>query len=104
MITRSSSRQVRRNPKDIVLTKEVTLQEIADWLLKIFGPSSEHISSDVRDLDMLKEKLSPIYSELKDGDQVWLCCSQVRGPLTGHEGVALVRNGQPVIYKKIIQY
>jgi hypothetical protein len=99
-----SPKQVHRNPADIELVREVTLQEISDWFLEIFAPLSEQILSSIRDLDAVKEGLSPIYKEMKNGDTIWLCRSIRRAPLIGNEGVALVRNEQPLIYIRVIQY
>jgi hypothetical protein len=35
---------------------------------------------------------------------MWLARSRQRGPLYGHEGIALVRNGRPAEYVRVWNY
>ncbi|WP_460088497.1 hypothetical protein [Roseibium sp. LAB1] len=103
MIDMFSPSAVKRDPPDIELVKEVTLQQFSNWLMRHFGALPQHLVEPIRDLTTLKRGLAPIYEELRDGDSLWLCRSRVIGPLHGHEGIALVRDKQPVIYIRIIQ-
>ncbi|SCM79590.1 hypothetical protein KL86PLE_90534 [uncultured Pleomorphomonas sp.] len=58
----------------------------------------------VRDLAKLKKGLSPLYDEMRDSDRLWLCRSREIGLLYGHEGIALVRDGRPIVYIRVVQY
>lgn len=89
---------VRREPTDIELVQEITLQWLSDWLIQRAEGLPEHLLQRIRDLATLKDSLSPIFNDMREGDSVWLCQSQVRAPLRGHEGVALVRNNRPIVY------
>ncbi|RFB79048.1 hypothetical protein [Methylovirgula sp. 4M-Z18] len=93
-----SPKDVRREPTDIEMVQEVTLQQLSDWLLRLFGALPEHLLQHFRDLEALKNGLSPIFNEMRDGDSLWLCQSRFRAPLWGHEGVALVRDNRPIVY------
>lgn len=90
---------VRHNPADLELVREVTLQDLSDWLL-LTGAAllPEHLSQRVRNLGSLKEDLSPLFDGMREGDSLWLCRSRFRAPLFGHEGIARVRDGLPVVY------
>ena len=103
MVDMFSPTAVKRDPVDIELVKEVTLQQLSDWLMLHFEGLPRHLVEPIRDLEALKRGLSPIYDELCDGDSIWLCRSLIIGPLHGHEGVALVRDKRPVIYIRVIQ-
>jgi hypothetical protein len=93
-----------RDPKDITLVIEVTLQQISDWVVYQAEGLPNHLMQRMHDLAELKKGLSPLYDEMRDGDSLWLCRSHEIGPLYGHEGIALVRNRQPVIYIRVVQY
>lgn len=95
---------VTHNPKNIVRVIEVTLPQISSWLMYQLEGLPEHLMQHVRDLDLLKEGLAPLYREMQDGDGLWLCRSDQIGPLHGHEGIALVRDGRPIVYIRVVQY
>lgn len=93
--------QVRSNPDDIELVREVSLRQVSDWLLSFMGEPPDPLADRIRDLEALKEHFSPILSRMEEGDTMWLARSQRRGALYGHEGIALVRNGEPVEYMRV---
>lgn len=93
--------QVQSNPDDIELVREVSLQQVSDWLLSFIGDGPHPLVDRIGDLEALKEHFSPILSRLQEGDAMWLARSQRRGALYGHEGIALVRNGQPTEYMRV---
>jgi hypothetical protein len=95
---------VRRDPTDIELVQEVTLQQLSDWLLNLCDGLPEKYLKRIRDPDALKRGLSPIFKEMRDGDTIWLCQSRFRAPLYGHEGIALVRDKRPVVYIRALNY
>jgi hypothetical protein len=99
-----SSKAVHRDPTDIELVKEVTLRQISDWLMRHYEGLPEHLLSRIRDLETLKDGLSPIFNEMREGDSIWLCQSRVRAPLWGSEGLALVRDNRPVIYIRVLNH
>jgi hypothetical protein len=64
---------VQRDPTDIELVREVTVQQISDWLMSLIG-GLHGLPDDVlravkrlQDLDYLKNGLSPIFMEMQDG-------------------------------------
>lgn len=95
---------VRSNPDDIELVREVSLRQVSDWLLTFLGGMPEDFLNRVRDLESLKEHFSPLFSRMQEGDTLWLARSQRRGPLYGHEGIALVRNDRPAEYMIVWNY
>lgn len=98
--------RVHRDPKDIALVIQVSLQQISGWLLYQFEGLGlpDHLMQHIRDLDLLKQGLAPLYDEMLDGDSLWLCRSRSIGPLYGNEGIALVRNRRPIIYLRVLDY
>jgi hypothetical protein len=99
-----SETSVQRDPEDIELVHEVTLRQLSDWLLRLMDGLPEHYLELVRDLDALKSGLSPIFKEIQEGDTIWLGKSRLRGPLWGHEGIALVRDNRPIVYIRAVDY
>jgi hypothetical protein len=93
---------VKRDPDGLALVVEVSLPQISSWLLHQFEDLPEHQLQHIRDLDLLRKTLAPLYDEMRDGDSLWLCRSQI-GP-HAHEGVALVRDGKPVVYARMTQH
>jgi hypothetical protein len=102
----ASDSSVKRNPTDLKLIREVTLQQYSNWLMEKFEGliQSQEIIEKIQDLDKQRIYLSPIFDEMRDGDSLWLSQSQQIGPLYGHEGIALVRDQHPLIYIRIIVY
>jgi len=99
-----SPNAVKRDPTDIELVQEVTLQQLSDWLMRRFEGLPEHLLRRIRDLETLKNGLSPIFNEMRDGDSIWLCQSRFTAPLWGHEGFALVRDNRPAIYIRVLNH
>lgn len=95
---------VKRDPEGLALVVEVTLPQISSWLMHQFEDLPEHLLQHIRDLDLLKKALAPLYDEMADGDSLWLCRSRQIGPPHGHEGIALVREGRPIIYVRLVAY
>ncbi|MDB5997082.1 MAG: hypothetical protein JWP42_4218 [Pseudomonas sp.] len=96
---------VRHNPIDVELVRELTLQGISDWLLHMTaGVLPEHFSRRIRNLATLEADLSPLFDGMREGDTLWLCQSRFRAPLVGHEGIARVRAGQPLIYMLVTNH
>jgi hypothetical protein len=95
---------VQRDPTDIELVREVTLQQLSDWLMWHLQGLPEQYLKRIRDLDSLKDGLAPIFKEMRDGDTIWLGESQYREPLYGHEGVALVRGERPIVYIRVLNH
>ncbi len=99
-----SPSSVIRDPKNIVRVIEVTLPQISSWILYHWGGLPEYLAKHFRDLDLLKKGLAPLYDEMREGDSLWLCRSDQIGPLFGHEGIGLVRDGRVIIYIRMVQY
>ena len=106
-----SAESIRRDPTDVELVSETTLQQISDWMMRTYNlrededlPQLRDLVARIRDLDALKAGLSPIFNETQDGDTLWLAQSRYREPLWGHEGIALVRDKRPIIYIRLIDF
>lgn len=95
---------VTRDPEGLALVVEVTLPQISSWLMHRFEDLPEHLMQHIRDLELLREALAPLYGEMREGDSLWLCRSREIGHSHGHEGIALVRGGRPVVYVRAVQY
>lgn len=90
-----------REPTDIVLVVEMSLPQISSWLARLAEDMPDRVPPH-QDLDALKKDLAPLYDEMRAGDSLWLCQSIVMGPGHGHVGLALVRDGQPVVYIRVV--
>ncbi len=97
----SANRRLHHNPSDLELVQETTPEGFGEWI-------GETITRDfgARDfLDRLPDPralLSPLLDTMAPGDSLWLCRSKHRGVLYGNEGIAPVRDGQPIIYLRVI--
>ncbi|WP_026792247.1 hypothetical protein [Pleomorphomonas oryzae] len=94
---------VKRDPEGLALVVEVTLPQISSWLMHQFEDLPEHLLQHIRDLDLLKKALAPLYDEMADGDSLWLCRGRPTGP-HADEGVALVREGRPILYMRMVSH
>lgn len=92
------------NPVGLELVQETTLSGFRYWCVHLFGELDRFPQDVVERLNKPEAILAPLLDDLQSGDELWLCRSLERGALYGHEGIALVRNGQPLIYLLIINY
>ncbi|HEY2874586.1 MAG TPA: hypothetical protein VGJ56_21865 [Reyranella sp.] len=95
---------VRRDPEDIDLVLQIELQQLSDWLAWHFQGLPEQYMKQIRDLEALRNGLSPIFGVIQEGDTLWLGRSRRFGPLYGHEGIALVRDGRPIVYIRALNH
>lgn len=51
--------QVRSNPDDIELVREVSLRQVSDWLLSFVGEGPHPLVDRIRDLRRLKSTSHP---------------------------------------------
>ncbi|MDT3380886.1 hypothetical protein RNI52_26405 [Labrys neptuniae] len=95
----------RYDSDEVELERETTLRDFQQWVIHSFGlQEQDDLRRRIGDEAQIKQMLSPIFDEMRDGDSLWLCRSIVLGPLLGHRGIALVRAGRPLIYLKILNY
>lgn len=92
------------NPVGLELVQETTLSGFRDWCVHRFGGFDGFPQNVLERLNKPEAILAPLLDDLKSGDELWICRSLERGVLYGHEGIALVRNGQPLLYLLIINY
>lgn len=93
------------DPIGLELVAEVTPATFRDWIIQLVGGRLEGLPQNVIDgVNDPEAQLAPLLAEMLPGDQLWRCRSKRRGPLYGHEGVALVREMQPIIYMHIWNY
>lgn len=92
------------DPHDLRLVEETTAQTFVEPLLQMLGPS--FLTADIVDRIRAQPKdvIAPLLDAFEAEDGLWFCESERIGPLYGHKGIALVRNGRPVIYLRIITY
>jgi len=57
-----------------------------------------------RYIDSIKNRFAEISQACQPGDSVWICRSRIIGPMAGHEGLGIVRDGQIVRYDVIVDY
>lgn len=62
--------------------------------------------ANIRDryVALINSKVAELKGACEIGDEVWICRSRFIGPLAGHEGLGIVRNGQVVRYDSLIDY
>lgn len=84
-----------RNPTGLELVEETTLVEFREWTIELLGGRLNDLPQVAVDaVNNSKSMLAPLLNLMQPGDQLWRCRSEKRGPLYGHEGVALVRDGR----------
>lgn len=100
----SSDQSLDYNPRDLEMVREITPEGFREWIEQKIGA----LGKSARDiLDRLPNPhvlLAPLLQAMAAGDSLWLCQSKKRGVLYGNEGIALVRDGQPVIYMRFVNY
>jgi hypothetical protein len=94
-------RSVRYNPTDLELLPQTTPQDARDWIFQQFGGVPQDI---VNRFPGPEVALAPLLDVMTPGDALWLCRSRKRAPLYGNAGVALVRDGQPILYMRLLNY
>lgn len=53
---------------------------------------------------IIKEKIAELSSACEPGDTVWICRSRYVGPMAGHEGLGIVRQGQVMKYETMVHF
>jgi hypothetical protein len=92
-------------PSGLELIEETTLDGFRDWQIQLFGGQLGGLPQPLIDaINDPATTLAPLLRGMRPGDQLWLCRSEKRGPLYGHEGIAVVRDGRPMIYMCIWNY
>ncbi|MGH6808619.1 MAG: hypothetical protein ACREEJ_17535 [Ensifer adhaerens] len=97
----SAHLRLRYNPTDLELLQETTPEDSRDWNFQQLGGVPQHI---VDRLPGPEVELAPLLDAMMPMDSLWLCRSQKVGPLYGNSGVALVRDGQPILYMRLLNY
>ena len=92
------------NPTGLDLLQEATPEGSLEWVLQQFGGPENLPEHIVERLRIPEVALAPLLDAMTNGDELWLCQSEKLGPLLGHKGIALVRDGQPIIYMRVINY
>ena len=83
---------------------ETSVEGVTEWALTSVGDPGSFPDVTGRIRDGIPKALAPLLEHMTEGDTLWWCRSTKRGPLYGHEGVALVRQGGPVIYLLMLNY
>lgn len=52
----------------------------------------------------IDQQITRLTQDGQPGDELWVCRSRYVGPLAGHEGLGIVRDGKVVRYEKIVNY
>jgi hypothetical protein len=89
---------------ELALVERTTMEGIFEWEVQRFrkfrgakGPLPPEAK------EKSAEFLRPLTEQMQANDELWFARSRKIGPLYGNEGVALVRNGEIIGYKKYIQ-
>lgn len=101
----SSNDRLRYNPVDLELVRETTPQDLREWIVRTIERMAGKVPADL--LDRLPDPhvvIAPLLDAMVTGDTLWLCRSKHRGVRYGHEGIALVRDRQPIIYLPVVNY
>jgi hypothetical protein len=99
----SSDNRLRHNPEDLELVRETMPQDVKEWVARTIERMAGKVSAGL--LHRLPDPhgaLLPLLDAMVTGDALWLCRSRQRGVLHGHQGIALVRDGQPIIYLPVV--
>lgn len=94
-----------RNPAGLELVEQATLSGFREWTIQMLGGRLNGLPQNAVDaVNNPKSMLAPLLDLMQPGDQLWRCRSEKRGPLYGHEGVAVVRDGRPILYMRMLNY
>jgi len=68
------------------------------------GPSKHF--TDIREEMMVwvDQVMAKLLRNSEPGDELWICRSRYLGPMAGHLGLGIVRNGNVVLYERIKNY
>lgn len=100
----SNNTRLYHNPLDVELVKEITPKDFQEWITQKLGGIDSLPQHIVDYLSNPEAHLAPLLDVMTPGDTLCLCRSQKIGPLYGHEGVALVRDGRPILYLRAVDY
>lgn len=84
---------------DLVLLERTTVEGVIIWLLEL----TRNFEAELITRETPK-KLLPLTDQMLGQDELWLCRSRRIGPLYGHRGVALVRDGEIIQYVNFINH
>lgn len=91
-----------RDPTDVLLVVEMSRPQIVSWLSRLVDDMPDSLVPPGRDVAALEKALAPLYDEMREGDSLWLGQSRARAPEHAHVGIALVRDGQPAAYIRMV--
>ncbi|OCP17770.1 MULTISPECIES: hypothetical protein [unclassified Ensifer] len=97
----ASNLRLHCNPTNLELVRETSPEDARDWLFQQLGGVPQHIVERFPDPEIV---FAPLLDAMTPGDSLWFCRSQKKGPLYGEAGVALVRDGQPILYMRLLNY
>jgi hypothetical protein len=101
----NSNLKIVFEPTGLELVNEISPPGFRDWMIQFMGGRIDNFPQAFIDaVNNPEAELAPLLSEMLLGDRLWRCRSEERGPLYGHEGVAVVRDGRPVVYMRAINY
>lgn len=92
------------DPSDLELLEETTPEGFVAWFIERCGGIDSLPESLIEKLHHPETELAPLLDPMMPGDTLWLARSRVIAPLWGHEGIALVRDGRPIVYLRVMNY
>jgi len=92
------------DPPDLERIHETSLEHVTEWALQLVGGPGGLSELARRIRNEMPKELAPLLECMIEGDALWWCRSAKRGPLNGHEGVALVRQDQVLMYLQMLNY
>ncbi|GLS22863.1 hypothetical protein GCM10007874_58830 [Labrys miyagiensis] len=92
------------DPPELQLMHKISVEGVAERTIDSFGGAETFPDLASRVRDRMPNELAPMLDQMTEGDSLWWCRRAKRGPLYGHEGVALVRQGRAIIYLLIMNY
>lgn len=95
---------VVQDPVGLELVEEISLGSFRAWNIEMLGGIVGLPQSLIDAVNDPATELAPLMSTMLPGDQLWRCRSAMRGPLFGHEGVAVVRQMRPIAYLRKWNY
>jgi len=90
--------------KDLELVQETSPEDFREWVIQKIGGLGGLPRDLVDRLPDPRVELAPLLDAMIAGDSLWLCRTKKMAPLYGNEGIALVRDGRPIIYLRAYNY
>ena len=102
----AQDRDIPEGSNELTLVERMTPQAFREWQIAGIG-GLDHLRPEIRSQILTpEEELRDLLALMLPNDELWFCRSNPFQPmyLIGNEGLAIVRDGKPIIYRAVRHY